>query len=49
MLVEASAKQPAIEFSFIKYDFGPCYIRDKNGPAYVAQLLVTNNDNSPNT
>ncbi|XP_048264436.1 LOW QUALITY PROTEIN: hydrocephalus-inducing protein [Bombus terrestris] len=42
--LKATSKRPAIEFSFNRYDFGPCYIQQHNAISYCAELRVTNSD-----
>nr|XP_012152505.1 PREDICTED: hydrocephalus-inducing protein homolog [Megachile rotundata] len=44
-LVRACSKKPAIEFSFNSYDFGPCYVQEKNAMSYNKELLVKNSEN----
>ncbi|XP_043589559.1 hydrocephalus-inducing protein-like isoform X1 [Bombus pyrosoma] len=42
--LKATSRRPAIEFSFNRYDFGPCYIQQHNAISYYAELRVTNSD-----
>nr|XP_034173204.1 hydrocephalus-inducing protein homolog isoform X3 [Osmia lignaria] len=44
-LLRASSKKPALDFSFSRYDFGPCYIQENNGISYYKELLVQNSEN----
>ncbi|KAK9306551.1 hypothetical protein QLX08_002752 [Tetragonisca angustula] len=46
-ILKAFSKRPAIEFSFNRYDFGPCYIQERNTISYFTELCVTNSDDAP--
>ncbi|XP_076237948.1 hydrocephalus-inducing protein-like [Calliopsis andreniformis] len=46
-LLRAFSSKPAIEFSFDRYDFGPCYIHENSAVSYYAQLSLTNKENVP--
>ncbi|XP_053973139.1 hydrocephalus-inducing protein-like [Hylaeus volcanicus] len=46
-LLKASSRKPAIEFSFDRYDFGPCYIQENNAMSYYTELCVSNSEDVP--
>ncbi|XP_017794375.1 PREDICTED: hydrocephalus-inducing protein homolog [Habropoda laboriosa] len=46
-ILKACSKKPAVEFNFNRYDFGPCYIQEKNTMSYYTELQLTNSDDVP--
>ncbi|XP_076283506.1 hydrocephalus-inducing protein [Lasioglossum baleicum] len=45
-LLKATSKKIAVQFSFSRYDFGPCYVQTVNGLSHHAELRVTNSESS---
>ncbi|XP_076659704.1 hydrocephalus-inducing protein homolog [Halictus rubicundus] len=45
-LLKATSKKIAVQFSFNRYDFGPCYVQTTNGSSHRAELRVTNSEKS---
>ncbi|XP_015436069.1 PREDICTED: hydrocephalus-inducing protein-like [Dufourea novaeangliae] len=46
-LLNATSKKIAVQFSFDRYDFGPCYVQQTNGITYRTELCVTNSEDVP--
>ncbi|XP_026670111.1 hydrocephalus-inducing protein-like [Ceratina calcarata] len=46
-ILKACSKRPGVDFSFNRYDFGPCYVQQNNAVSYYTDLCLTNTENVP--
>ncbi|KAK2576816.1 hypothetical protein KPH14_005450 [Odynerus spinipes] len=47
LILKAIVSKAPVEFSFRRYDFGGCYVRELNSSPYLAELRVSNSENKP--